>query len=163
MLSREATNIYFSLTRLGLEPTIYHTQGEHTNHYYYTPLMWLIIFNVQNMQSITNMWPINNKYKSVFIYFRVHYSDAVLIVTPLSAKTKRNNTNIYTVTNLYGCWIKFYSLVNLICLRPRIKNVCVSGCPILNPRPQHFYWGKKEPSQNPDNFNNENMFFFDSI
>jgi hypothetical protein len=63
----------------------------------------------------------------VCLYFRVHYSDAVLIVTPLSAKTKRNNTNIYTVTNLYGCWIKFYSLVNLICLRPRIKNVCVSG------------------------------------
>ena len=39
----------------------------------------------------------------VCLYFRVHYSDAVLIVTPLSAKTKRNNTNIYTVTNLYGC------------------------------------------------------------
>ena len=36
MLSREATNanfIVFGLTRLGLEPTIYRTQGEHANHY----------------------------------------------------------------------------------------------------------------------------------
>jgi hypothetical protein len=36
MLSREATNInfiVFSLTRLELEPSIYHTRGEHANHY----------------------------------------------------------------------------------------------------------------------------------
>jgi hypothetical protein len=36
MLSEEATNINFiiySLTRLGLEPTIYCTRGEHANHY----------------------------------------------------------------------------------------------------------------------------------
>jgi hypothetical protein len=36
MLSGEAikTNfIVFGLTRWGLEPTIYHTRGEHTNHY----------------------------------------------------------------------------------------------------------------------------------
>jgi hypothetical protein len=35
-LSGEATNtkfILFGLTRSGLEPTIYHTQGEHANHY----------------------------------------------------------------------------------------------------------------------------------
>ena len=64
---------------------------------------------------------------------------------------------------IYGCWFKLYSLVNLICLRPRRKHVHVSDCPILNPRPQHFYWGKKEPSQNPDIFNNENMFFFPII
>jgi hypothetical protein len=36
MLSGEATNTnfkVFGLTQLGLEPTIYRTQGEHTNHY----------------------------------------------------------------------------------------------------------------------------------
>jgi hypothetical protein len=36
MLRGEATNIsfiVFGLTRLGLEPTIYHTRGEHANHY----------------------------------------------------------------------------------------------------------------------------------
>ena len=36
VLSREATNakfIVFALTRTGLEPTIYRTQGEHGNHY----------------------------------------------------------------------------------------------------------------------------------
>ena len=36
MLSGEATNtnlIVFGLTRLGLEATIYHTPGEHANHY----------------------------------------------------------------------------------------------------------------------------------
>ena len=36
MLSEEAANtnlIVFGLTQLGLEPTIYCTQGEHVNHY----------------------------------------------------------------------------------------------------------------------------------
>jgi len=36
VLSQEATNtnlIGFGLTRLRLVPTIYHTQGEHDNHY----------------------------------------------------------------------------------------------------------------------------------
>jgi hypothetical protein len=36
LLSGEATNInfiVFGLTRSGLEPTIYHTRGEHANHY----------------------------------------------------------------------------------------------------------------------------------
>ena len=36
VLSGEATNtncIVFGLTRPGLEPTIYHTRDEHTNHY----------------------------------------------------------------------------------------------------------------------------------
>jgi Leucine-rich repeat (LRR) protein len=36
LLSVEATNtnfVVFGLTRLGLEPTIYRTRGEHTNHY----------------------------------------------------------------------------------------------------------------------------------
>ena len=36
MLSREATNtnfIVFGFTRSGLEPTIYHARGEHTNRY----------------------------------------------------------------------------------------------------------------------------------
>jgi hypothetical protein len=36
MLSGEATNTnlnVFGLTRPGLEPTIYRTRGEHTNHY----------------------------------------------------------------------------------------------------------------------------------
>ena len=36
MLSREETNtnfIVFGLARLGLEPTIYRTRGEHANHY----------------------------------------------------------------------------------------------------------------------------------
>jgi hypothetical protein len=36
MLSGEATHtnfIVFGLTRLGLEPTIYRTGGEHANHY----------------------------------------------------------------------------------------------------------------------------------
>jgi hypothetical protein len=36
VLSGEATNtdfIVFGLIRLGLKPTIYHTQGEHANHY----------------------------------------------------------------------------------------------------------------------------------
>ena len=36
VLTREATNtnfIVFGLTRSGLKPTIYHTRGEHTNHY----------------------------------------------------------------------------------------------------------------------------------
>ena len=36
MLNGEATNtncIVFGLTRPGLEPTIYHTRGEHANHY----------------------------------------------------------------------------------------------------------------------------------
>jgi hypothetical protein len=36
MLSGEATNTNFivvGLTRPGLEPTIYHTQDEHTNYY----------------------------------------------------------------------------------------------------------------------------------
>jgi hypothetical protein len=36
MLSGEATNtnfIVFGLTQPGLEPTIYHTRGEHANHY----------------------------------------------------------------------------------------------------------------------------------
>ena len=36
MLSGEATNTNFTvfgLTRPGLEPTIYHTRGEHANHY----------------------------------------------------------------------------------------------------------------------------------
>jgi hypothetical protein len=36
VLSREATNtnfIVFGLTRLGLEFTIYRTQGKHANHY----------------------------------------------------------------------------------------------------------------------------------
>jgi hypothetical protein len=36
VLSGEATNInfkVFGLTRPGLEPTIYHTQGEHAKHY----------------------------------------------------------------------------------------------------------------------------------
>jgi hypothetical protein len=37
MLSGEATHInfiVFGLTRLGLEPTIYRTRGEHANHYF---------------------------------------------------------------------------------------------------------------------------------
>jgi hypothetical protein len=34
LLTRECTNfIVFGLTRLGLEPAIYHTPGEHANHY----------------------------------------------------------------------------------------------------------------------------------
>jgi hypothetical protein len=36
MLSEEATNtnfLVFDLTRPGLKSTIYHTRGEHTNHY----------------------------------------------------------------------------------------------------------------------------------
>jgi cobalamin biosynthesis protein CbiD len=36
MLSGEATNTNFivlGLTRLGLKPMIYHTQGKHANHY----------------------------------------------------------------------------------------------------------------------------------
>jgi hypothetical protein len=36
MLSGEATNtnvIVFGLTRLGIEPKIYHTGGKHANHY----------------------------------------------------------------------------------------------------------------------------------
>jgi hypothetical protein len=36
VLSEEATNtnfIVFRLAQTGLEPTIYHTQGEHANHY----------------------------------------------------------------------------------------------------------------------------------
>jgi hypothetical protein len=36
VLSGEATNnnfIVFGLTRSGLQPTMYHTQGEHANHY----------------------------------------------------------------------------------------------------------------------------------
>ena len=36
MLSREATNtnfIVFGLIQPGLEPTIYHTRGEHADHY----------------------------------------------------------------------------------------------------------------------------------
>jgi hypothetical protein len=36
MLSGEATNtnlIVFGLTQLGPEPKIYHTRGEHANHY----------------------------------------------------------------------------------------------------------------------------------
>jgi hypothetical protein len=36
MLSGQAVNdnfIVFGLTRAGLKPTIYHTQGEHANHY----------------------------------------------------------------------------------------------------------------------------------
>jgi hypothetical protein len=41
MLSGEATNtnfIVFGLTRPELEPTIYHTQGEHANHYATDPV-----------------------------------------------------------------------------------------------------------------------------
>jgi len=36
MLNKEAANtnyIIFGLTRLGLEPTIYHTRGQHANYY----------------------------------------------------------------------------------------------------------------------------------
>jgi hypothetical protein len=33
VLSGEAKNTNFGLTQSGLEPTIYHTQGEHSNHY----------------------------------------------------------------------------------------------------------------------------------
>ena len=39
VLSGEATNTNFiviGLTRSGLEPMIYHTRGEHANHYYET-------------------------------------------------------------------------------------------------------------------------------
>jgi hypothetical protein len=49
VLSGEATNtnfIVFGLTRPGIEPTIYHTRGDHSNHY--TPPMrrttkWIVI------------------------------------------------------------------------------------------------------------------------
>ena len=50
VLSGEATNtnfIVFGLTRPGVEPTIYHTRGEHANHYttdavyyFYKWLVW---------------------------------------------------------------------------------------------------------------------------
>ena len=44
MLSGEATNtnfIVFGMTRPGLEPTIYRTQGEHANHYATDAVAWL--------------------------------------------------------------------------------------------------------------------------
>jgi hypothetical protein len=43
MFSGEATNtnlIVFGLTRPGLEPTIYHTRGEHANHYATDAVWW---------------------------------------------------------------------------------------------------------------------------
>jgi hypothetical protein len=42
MFSEEATNtnfIVFGLTRLGLDPTIYHTRGEHANYYTTDPVL----------------------------------------------------------------------------------------------------------------------------
>ena len=48
MLSGEATNtnfIVFGLTRLGLEPTIYRTRGEHANHYA-TDMIRMILGNL---------------------------------------------------------------------------------------------------------------------
>ena len=53
MLTIETTNtnfIVFALTRPGLKPTIYHTIGEHTNHYatdaVLTDLMYLPLFKI---------------------------------------------------------------------------------------------------------------------
>ena len=51
MLNGEATNtnlIVFGLTRSGLEPTIYRTQGEHANHYA-TDVVQLIPVNLNYM------------------------------------------------------------------------------------------------------------------
>jgi hypothetical protein len=50
MLSREATNtnfIVFSLTRPGLEPTNYHTQGQHANHYTTDTVICVNIMDIQ--------------------------------------------------------------------------------------------------------------------
>ena len=51
MLSGEATNTYFivfGLTWSGLEHTIYHTQGEHANHYTND------VVTIQNIYEIIN-------------------------------------------------------------------------------------------------------------
>jgi hypothetical protein len=48
MLSRKATNtnlIVFGLTQPGLEPMIYHTRGEHANHYTTDAVHLLDMFN----------------------------------------------------------------------------------------------------------------------
>jgi len=53
MFSREATNnnfLVFGLTRLGLEPMIYHIRGEHANHmflfvsYVLNNTLWQFVF-----------------------------------------------------------------------------------------------------------------------
>jgi hypothetical protein len=53
VLSGEATHIYFEvfgLTRSGLEPTIYHTRGEHANHIppmpFFLHFLWCIGFSL---------------------------------------------------------------------------------------------------------------------
>ena len=49
MLSRESANInfiVFGLTRSGLEPTIYRTRGEHSNHYTTYAVVCVIVFQI---------------------------------------------------------------------------------------------------------------------
>ena len=49
MLCGEATNtnfIVFGLTQSGLEPTIYHSRGEHANHYTTDVVHWSIELHV---------------------------------------------------------------------------------------------------------------------
>jgi hypothetical protein len=69
MLSREATNtnfLVFGLTRPGLEPSIYHTRGEHANHNT-TETVWKYMSQVINMYSILET-------KFIFKTFRFTFS-----------------------------------------------------------------------------------------
>ena len=58
MLSGEATNtnfIVFGLNRSVLEPTIYHTQGEHANHYATEAVNITIDVAIVNVKVITSV------------------------------------------------------------------------------------------------------------
>ena len=55
----EATNanfLVFSLTWTGLEPTIYHTQGEHVNHYIIGFLLSLMVFDASFNNISVILW-----------------------------------------------------------------------------------------------------------
>ena len=65
MLSGEATHtnfIVFGLTRSGLEPTMYHTLDEHTNHYNTDAVAIMQIRHMSALKQITISTSIFNMY-----------------------------------------------------------------------------------------------------
>ena len=73
MLSGEATNtifLVFGLTRPGLEPTIYCTRGDHTNHYTIDAVQ---IIDKERYQHLIKIQPKRKKNPTSVEYDNFHY------------------------------------------------------------------------------------------
>ena len=76
MLSGEATNtnfIVFGLTRPGLEPTIYYTRDEHTNHYATDAFTSVGIFDLQSNDLQQRFYLLRQSYTKLGFYISHAY------------------------------------------------------------------------------------------